>query len=173
MEQWSHELHRAAAGGEAERLGKLLEAGVSTELRGGVGAWLRGAYHSPHRTALHHAAKGGHLGCVRLLLSYGANPNAMDGDGYTPLHYVCQIHDPQGQERAECVEGCATSLLQFGAHGNAVTSTGRSATELARTQRNTVCQRILHHHGTTCTPLLYAPLYYMHPLLYAHTQAVR
>ncbi|CEG63652.1 hypothetical protein RMATCC62417_00764 [Rhizopus microsporus] len=37
------------------------------------------------------------LEAVRLLLSYDANPNARDGDGWTPLHYAarfCQLPEP-------------------------------------------------------------------------------
>ena len=37
-------------------------------------------------TALHHAAKHGHLNVVRALLSAGANVDAVRGDGYRPLH---------------------------------------------------------------------------------------
>jgi ankyrin repeat protein len=37
-------------------------------------------------TALHHAAKHGHLQVVTLLLDAGANADALRGDGYRPLH---------------------------------------------------------------------------------------
>jgi ankyrin repeat protein len=37
-------------------------------------------------TALHHAAKNGHLRVVRTLLAAGANADAVRGDGYRPVH---------------------------------------------------------------------------------------
>ena len=37
-------------------------------------------------TALHHAAKNGHLHMVRALLAAGANVDAVRGDGYRPVH---------------------------------------------------------------------------------------
>lgn len=37
-------------------------------------------------TALHHAAKNGHLHVVRALLAAGANIDAVRGDGYRPVH---------------------------------------------------------------------------------------
>jgi ankyrin repeat protein len=37
-------------------------------------------------TALHHAARNGHLDVVRALLAAGANVDAVRGDGYRPLH---------------------------------------------------------------------------------------
>eukprot|EP00117_Sycon_ciliatum_P009927 scpid36415/ scgid12029/ Apoptosis-stimulating of p53 protein 2; Bcl2-binding protein; Renal carcinoma antigen NY-REN-51; Tumor suppressor p53-binding protein 2 len=37
-------------------------------------------------TALHSAAVNGFKDCVDFLLQYGADPNAIDGDGWTPLH---------------------------------------------------------------------------------------
>ena len=37
-------------------------------------------------TALHHAAKNGHLHVVRALLAAGANVDAIRGDGYRPVH---------------------------------------------------------------------------------------
>ena len=37
-------------------------------------------------TALHHAARSGHLDAVRALLAAGANPDPVRGDGYRPVH---------------------------------------------------------------------------------------
>lgn len=37
-------------------------------------------------TALHHAARNGHLEIVMLLLEHGADADAVRGDGYRPLH---------------------------------------------------------------------------------------
>ncbi len=38
---------------------------------------------------LHYAAAGGSLDIARMLLAAGADPNAVDGDGQTPLHWAC------------------------------------------------------------------------------------
>jgi hypothetical protein len=40
---------------------------------------------------LHDAAKRGCAAAVKLLLSYGADPNRKDVYGYTPLHYLCRL----------------------------------------------------------------------------------
>ena len=42
------------------------------------------------RTALHDAAEFGHLSIARLLVYRGANENASDKDGLTPLHLSCK-----------------------------------------------------------------------------------
>jgi hypothetical protein len=39
-------------------------------------------------TALHYAASAGHAANVSLYLSFGANPNAIDYRGATPLHWA-------------------------------------------------------------------------------------
>ena len=38
------------------------------------------------QTPLHSGCAGGHSEVVKLLLEYGANPNAIDAKGATPLH---------------------------------------------------------------------------------------
>ncbi|XP_062847919.1 ankyrin repeat and SOCS box protein 10 [Trichomycterus rosablanca] len=56
-------------------------------------------------TALHEACQECHPDCVKLLLQYGANANAVTEDGLMPLH-VCT--EPESLE-------CAKHLIQFGA----------------------------------------------------------
>ncbi|XP_078071655.1 ankyrin repeat and SOCS box protein 10 isoform X2 [Mustelus asterias] len=63
------------------------------------------------KTALHEACENAQAECVRLLLSYGANPNAFSEDGYTPLH-LCS--SPESLP-------CAVHLLEFGSHVNSRT----------------------------------------------------
>lgn len=41
-----------------------------------------------HRTALHYAAKHGHLEATQVLLEYGANPNIEDSNGYIAWDYT-------------------------------------------------------------------------------------
>jgi len=45
---------------------------------------ITGATDAEGRTALHHAASGGHLAMVDLLLHNNADPNAADRGGHTP-----------------------------------------------------------------------------------------
>lgn len=52
--------------------------------------------HYAGRTLLHEAAAAGSLATVELLLSLGADPNAQDGGGHTPLYSVgneCAVED--------------------------------------------------------------------------------
>lgn len=116
--------------------------------------WLRGASEIISRTPLHYSAKAGHPKCVRLLLRYGANPNARDADGYTPLHYICQFHNPSGSETRERVWLCLTSLLEFGASKRALTSSGYTPLILARQQQNAVCADELLKQELQLQPLL-------------------
>ncbi|HSA56705.1 MAG TPA: ankyrin repeat domain-containing protein [Gemmatimonadaceae bacterium] len=65
-------------------------------------------------TALHHAAKHGHLNVVRALLSAGADADAVRGDGYRPVH--CALMPSWFfQVRLGAREKIADLLLQQGA----------------------------------------------------------
>ncbi len=137
--QWTHSLHEAAANGDTPTLTHLLEEGHSPETRGGQECWLRGATSYRTRTPLHYSAKGGHLECIRVLLKYGADPNSVDIDGYTPVHYVCQIHNP-GNGIHQIIRLCLLSLLDFGGDWRLKTLGGRyTPLDIARQQRNSVC----------------------------------
>ncbi|KGL86853.1 Ankyrin repeat and SOCS box protein 10, partial [Charadrius vociferus] len=63
------------------------------------------------KTALHEACAAASTDCVRLLLSFGADPEAVSEDGYKPLH-LCKSPDS-----LECVQ----QLLQHGASVNSRT----------------------------------------------------
>ncbi len=141
--RWSNDLHRAAAEGKTEDLERLLRAGHAPNQNGNISCWIRGAYHPAKRTPLHFAAKMGHLGCIRLLLRYGGDPNSQDEDGYTPLHYLCQIHSPE----EETIQLAATGLLEFGADPRRVTIGGHTPLALAVQQNNKFCQNVLEQQG--------------------------
>ncbi len=65
-------------------------------------------------TALHHAAHNGHLDLVHTLLAAGANPDAIRGDGYRPIHLALMPNWLMGvpRERGEAIAG---ELLARGA----------------------------------------------------------
>ncbi|XP_010884236.2 ankyrin repeat and SOCS box protein 10 isoform X2 [Esox lucius] len=95
-------LHITSGRGYVDCLSHLLQRGASVDLApGGI-------------TALHEACQSCQPECVKLLLSYGANSNAVSEEGLMPLH-MCT--------RPESLE-CAKYLLQFGAAIN-----GRSLDE--------------------------------------------
>ena len=135
-------LHKAASEGDRATLQQLLEEGYSPSTTGGISCWLRGASEIHTRTPLHYATKHGHLDCIRLLLKHGANPNSKDGDGYTPLHYLCQIYNPS-QGHHDDLRQCVTSLVQCGADIRAKTNSGKTPLEVALTQKNSICREAI------------------------------
>ena len=137
-----HLLHKAASDGDTDSLQQLLEDGHDPMARGGPTCWLRGASDPHSRTPLHYAAKHGHLLCVRLLLKHGADPNSKDDDGYTPLHYLCQVYNP-GPERHDNLRLCVESLIRCGGDVGARTNGGRCPLDIARIQKNRVCEKAL------------------------------
>ncbi|XP_015285156.1 PREDICTED: ankyrin repeat domain-containing protein 16, partial [Gekko japonicus] len=72
-------------------------------------------------TALHYAAKEGHAGTIKTLLSLGADLNAKDGKHRTALHMACA-----GQHVA-----CTQILLQSGLQ-DSPDSSGTRARQLAK-----------------------------------------
>ena len=143
-----HILHQAASEGDTDGLLQLLKENYSPKATGGTTCWLRGASNIHTRTPLHYAAKHGHLLCIRLLLKYGADPNSKDGDGYTPLHYLCQIYAPT-LDRREKLSLCVASLVKCGADVRFLIG-GRTLLEIAQTQKNYVCKEALRQHCMSC-----------------------
>ncbi|KAK6302769.1 hypothetical protein J4Q44_G00271240 [Coregonus suidteri] len=101
-QQLTTPLHITAGRGFVDCLRHLLQRGASVDLAPGG------------TTALHEACQSGQPQCVKLLLSHGANSNAVSEDGLMPLH-MCT--SPESLV-------CAKHLLQFGAAIN-----GRSLNE--------------------------------------------
>ncbi len=84
---WAGELQDAAARGELERVRSLIQANPSA-----LSARVDGT------TALHEATRGGHVEVVKLLVESGANINALNFSGLTPLKLAL------GYQRANIAE---------------------------------------------------------------------
>lgn len=82
------------------------------------------------RTPLHEAAELGDTQTVKELLSGGADPNAPDGDGNTPLHLLLDHWPPVKTSDI-------TSLLNAGADVNAVNQQGKTPIFVALPSTNT------------------------------------
>lgn len=81
-------MHAAASEGDAAKLRELLTAdGESKDVKDSEG-----------RTALHFACGYGELDCVKVLLEFEADINALDENKNTALHYAA------GYGQAECVK---------------------------------------------------------------------
>ena len=71
--------------------------------------------------ALHIAIKSSYIKIVRLLLSYGADPNLANHAGETPMHSAAESHDLEG----------AQSLLEAGANPDIIAANGLTPLLLA------------------------------------------
>jgi len=109
-------LHHAAVAGETMLASRLLQAGVDPG--------RPGTYHPAlgvaGTTALHAAARGGHLELARQLIERGARLDARDANGWTPLHWAAW----KGRARA------AEMLLAHGAAPSARTRNGKRPRDL-------------------------------------------
>jgi RNA polymerase sigma factor (sigma-70 family) len=97
----------------------------------------------PGYTALHEAAMNGDLALVRLLLNFGANPNARTGGGITPLHLAVQIHQ----------HAIITMLLAHGANANAALSNGQTSLHWAAMRGDGESANILLAYGASVNAL--------------------
>lgn len=80
-------------------------------------------------TPLHFACTGGNLDCIELLLEYGADVNAQNSDGRTPLH---RLYSERYDKIAEWLIGC-------GADPHIADRRGVSAYDLAPKYYNCSC----------------------------------
>lgn len=83
-------------------------------------------------TALHHAAHNGHLDMVELLLDAGADPDAVRGDGYRPIHLALMPNFLMGV-RAGRQDKIATLLLEKGARNTMFVAALRHDVPFVRT----------------------------------------
>lgn len=118
-------LHLAAHFGQTEAARALMEHGADIALR---------SRNPLDNMPLHAAVAGGeHVELVQLLLHHGADPNATQHGGYTPLHETAQ-------------NGFFTVtrlLLESGADASIRTSDGKTARQLAEEQGHTELAALL------------------------------
>ena len=71
--------------------------------------------------AIHEAAQNGDAEALGRELASGVSPNALDSDGQTPLHYLCNDSDNprDSDDDAEAQVACVRMLLEAGANVNA------------------------------------------------------
>lgn len=94
-----------------ESVKELLEQGIYVDSR-----------NNGNMTALMKASSKGHLELARLLLSYGANPNAQSNSGKTPLiRSVLDCSDRRSNSRALAL---AENLIKYGANLNSQDNEG-------------------------------------------------
>ncbi|XP_058525425.1 ankyrin repeat domain-containing protein 16 isoform X2 [Ochotona princeps] len=116
-------LHRAAVTGQDEAIRFLVsDLGIDVDVKAA----------STHLTALHYAAKEGHINTIQTVLSLGADINAKDVRNRSALHLACA-----GQHLA-----CTEFLLQLGLKDSADV-TGTLAQQL--TERADFLQSFAHH----------------------------
>ncbi len=82
---------------------------------------------SDGRTLLHNAARSGYTELASLLLNLRQDPNAVDKDRETPLHYLAYSTDNEKIDRVKI----ARLLVQSGADINARNKNGRTPLSLA------------------------------------------
>ncbi len=84
-------------------------------------------YNSSYGTALMGTSVKGHTEIAEILLNHGANPNALDADGTTPLIFAAMFQN----------EELALALLEAGADPNIKNQKGFSALDYAEMHKNT------------------------------------
>ncbi len=109
-------LHIAAGRcSKPEMMRILLDAGVDVD---GRSPYATGS----GETALHQASGARCLANMQLLMEHGADPNARDQGGYTPLHDAVLAAGEDDDERMEAI----TMLLNAGADVNAKNKRGET-----------------------------------------------
>lgn len=105
---------------------------------------------SAGETALHLAATQLSLQGLSLLLAGGANANAIDDQGRTPLHHVCaSCHDGTNIDGDDRTRACIALLLCSGALEDACDAYGQTPLHVAAARNNTCAAQALVIAGAT------------------------
>lgn len=141
MTHYPSKLHKAVMETNHSLLLQLLSNGEDPNVIGCIGNWIRGACIN-NRTPLHCASKRGDIRSIVILLTFRADPNCRDEDGYTPLHYVCQQY-PGIIPNEELLHSLEV-LVDYGADVRAKTTLGQlSPIEVAERCDNVCCVQLL------------------------------
>jgi hypothetical protein len=87
----------ALAGGDGAAARAQAAVGAGGGGRGGRGSQMPSAFVVPHQTALHGAAEHGFNDFVKFLVENGADLQAKDADGRTPLDLAKGVRGGRGQ----------------------------------------------------------------------------
>jgi O-glycosyl hydrolase/ankyrin repeat protein len=112
-------LRRAAMQGDLAEVNRLISTGANVNTVDPVSGW----------TALHAAAAGVFPSCldiVNALLNAGANPNAKDVDGFTPLHAAVMNTFSAYNTSNSAKPGIVSALIAKGATVDARDNAGRT-----------------------------------------------
>ena len=93
------------------------------------------------KTALHHACAACHRSTVSILVARGADVDAEDANGHTPLFYLFLKKDARGAMRRS--EACLKTLLDFGASVNRRNKDGVTPLMLASSMAHVSAVRLL------------------------------
>lgn len=118
-------LGAAASAGEVECARLLLAAGVDVNAHG----------RKLGETALHRAVACGHLRMAQFLCDCGADVDAEDNDGETPLHQAI-LHTPDEDDVLRTTESLIKMLLHFGADVNHLSRVGETPLHFATVRGN-------------------------------------
>ncbi|KAH3766771.1 hypothetical protein Pelo_1339 [Pelomyxa schiedti] len=142
----AHPMHNAAERGDNDLVQKLIDEGISVNVKDSLGQFplhyasvfgrepvlltlLKAnadvnCVTKQMTTPLHYAARNNHARCVEILVKNGADVNAKDRDMWTPLHYAC----------FRGIKTICTFLLEKGAGVNDKTKQGHTPLHLACTK---------------------------------------
>lgn len=129
-------LHHAAFNGNSVYLELLLSYGANVHIPTNPDSTLRddaADFKDRSTTALHLAVRAGNLGCAVILINAGANVNAQDWSGATPLHEAAY----HGQHT------CVGMLLEYNADGTLLTKCNKTADRVALDQGFTTIATLL------------------------------